>query len=657
MPKLHQSTKLASGDLHNHNAFLFLSQLQKELGAWLAPLAHNKKYCKLTKLQNQLQKEDLEYSYGEAYVELCQTLEEELDKCYGEEGKTVSPELSALVRKLYDNDNDILKETGALLLPEVLAHRPGAPSHEENLRDFVSASSRHDKHSPYTAGGNLARFSAMVDSNFIAGGLPTLRKYEWSKPRKYSTTMPFNIPTEFRMPTQARRKDDKAQVKKTMLAFMDTLKPSAAEDKDKITYVYFNFLAYDKRSGLSEKIFKEKQKERDLSLALGTLEEKKHVAVITLPADDGLMNKNDFKCHEANISLEVAQQQMLKILRGKPCDEIKITDFHMSDVVRKQLFPTNDKTINNPALSYLMRESIKAIIGKDAFSKGRQISPAQRQAIWFHLINSQLPQYILYALQPTGFNMSCKDAIDRGGVASAWYNLMQSFMVDRAMSRAEFETALHGACLYVKGRGLNAHINRIWNATNEYVNANMSELENDPKKSWLILWRDMNCPSERIQDVLEKRIETAERRVYSHDSPTDGIAPPIKKLIVEIKNQKESKLSIEYQKTLLEMLGRSMGMYEYQRAPADNQPQMHPAEIEAYDNMLQKWDTKGVFSTLKALGEIILGVIISAVTFGNKTEMLLAGIEKLGQFRFYSNKEALEDIKHTWQDKKPFTQR
>lgn len=646
MPEPHESKKLASGDLHNHNAFLFLSQLKKELGAWLKTVTGNNKYLKLNTLFYHLNQEESQYSYGEAYVELCQTLEEELDECYVEKGKKFSPALSALVRKLYDNDNDILKETGELLLPEVLAHRPGSPSHEENLRDFVSASSRHDKHSPYTAGGNLARFSAMIDSNFVAGGLPTLRKYEWSKPRQYSKETPLNIPTEFRMPTQARRKDDNAQVKKTMLAFMDTLKPSAAEDQEKITYVYFNFLAYDKRSGLSEKIFKEKQKERELSLALDTLEDKKHVAVITLPADDGLMNKNDFKCHEANISLKVAQQQMLKILIGNPCDEIK--DFHMSDVVRKKLFFNHDVE-EDKTLEILLDRSIRAAINV----RNGNISPAQRQAIWFHLINYELPKYILDTLQPTGFNMSCKDAIDRGGVASAWYNLMRSFESDNtAMSRAEFETALHGACLYVKGRGLNAHINRIWNAANEYVNANIDTLENDPKKSWLILWRDMNCPSERIQDVLEKRMETAEKRVGNDSLPTNGITPPIKKLIAEIKKQKESKLSIEYQKTLLEMLGRSMGMYEYQHAPADNKPPMHKAEIDAYDNMLQKLDK---FSTLKALGQIILGFIIYAVTLGNQTEMLLAGAEKFSQFGFYGNKKKEQEIKKTLQKNKPLT--
>src|SRR5690606_4438159 len=115
-----------------------------------------------------------------------------------------------------------------------------------------------------------------------------------------------------------------------------------------------------------------------------------------------------------------------------------------------------------------------------------QISPAQRQAVWFHFNKFELPNYIIQTLQPESINFSCKDAIDRGGVSSAYYNLVKSFETDHPLSREEFDQALHAAPAMVKGRGMNHHLKMIWNTVDAYVNANYQAIYEDPQKAWLI---------------------------------------------------------------------------------------------------------------------------------------------------------------------------
>src|SRR4029078_3445836 len=102
-------------------------------------------------------------------------------------------------------------------------------------------------------------------------------------------------------------------------------------------------------------------------------------------------------------------------------------------------------------------------------------------------------------IKPKSFNFSCKDAIDRGALSSTYYNLIKSFTLNDPISKDEFELSLDAAAANVKGRGMNFHRKIIWNTINEYVNANYIELMKDNRKSWLIYWRDMNCPHSRVQ--------------------------------------------------------------------------------------------------------------------------------------------------------------
>ncbi|OAJ33019.1 hypothetical protein [Piscirickettsia salmonis] len=91
--------------------------------------------------------------------------------------------------------------------------------------------------------------------------------------------------------------------------------------------------------------------------------------------------------------------------------------------------------------------------------------------------------------------MTCKDGIDRAGIASAYYNLMQSMKGQMCLSQEEFERALHAAPALVKGRGMNHHIETLWNAVDCYLNSMKERGEGHQVPLWLTQWRDKNRPS------------------------------------------------------------------------------------------------------------------------------------------------------------------
>src|SRR3990167_2127210 len=185
--------KHASGDLHNKNAYDFLRNLKEEIDEWIKEDPNISEDIKLLrKLPFKLDRYYEEYSYGKAYAYLVKIIENYL----AQDENIPSYNLASLIKKLYANDNSILPTTGSLLLEAVHLHSPGASHHEGKLRELVSAPSPHDAHSPLTAGKGKARFAAVIDKNFVAGGLPTIRKYNWNKDNTSQV--------EYRMPTQAR---------------------------------------------------------------------------------------------------------------------------------------------------------------------------------------------------------------------------------------------------------------------------------------------------------------------------------------------------------------------------------------------------------------------------------------------------------------------
>src|SRR3990167_7800059 len=69
------------------------------------------------------------------------------------------------------------------------------------------------------------------------------------------------------------------------------------------------------------------------------------------------------------------------------------------------------------------------------------------------------------------------------------------------ISREEFDCALQAPAAMVKGRGMNDHLNRVWNAVDAYVEGNQDKLTAD--QQWLIDWRDANYPDARVAEALK----------------------------------------------------------------------------------------------------------------------------------------------------------
>ncbi|CAM3026256.1 Uncharacterised protein [Legionella steigerwaltii] len=568
-----------------------------------------------------------EHSHGDAF-----------DEAMSDRVKRLKEEAHALdmfIDSLYANNNRILEKTFKRIKNIPLQQTPSSPSIEHSISHHVSDKEKpinRESTSPAYEGSAIGRFSAMMSDDYKpqhGTSLSTVRRY------KYKTD---DDPVEYRFGTQGQRDHGEARHSPLFERFLTAQehirryelkrnkkervekepikedqvqvdRPNVAQvkdtDDDKITHVYFNLLGRDRGDpeGLKEKALTEKLEELEEHNDNGVIRGKKNIAVITLPADQGLMSKDHYTRTKTKHNIHDVKEEFLRIaqeapegrdlhlmdklpsheelqkLKGsyiycntsdeknlknlyyiksdgalqkvnikdfsqfekklndlnkeeasslrlndkqietlitaygghKPPELTKIKDFHISRRIREKIFcdkngkysPETEAEILND----LIEKSFKAVRKPDQQSD--RLSDAERQAVYFHFIKYELPNHILTSLKPKSFNFTCKDAIDRGGVASAYYNLIKSFEPSRefSMSREEFEQALHAAPTMVKGRGMNHHIKLLWNAVDAYVTANYEQLKNDESKAWLIEWRDFNCPHARADRLLTQRIK------------------------------------------------------------------------------------------------------------------------------------------------------
>jgi len=312
--------------------------------------------------------------------------------------------------------------------------------------------------------------------------------------RKYRHT---NI-AEYRFGTQAQRHEGKVRISPLFVHFLKAQDRKRNYDT-KITQLYINNLGRDRADF-------EGKKEVEATQALEDLEkDHSNIAVITLPADKGLLDRHAFASTQPSLVAEVVKDKFLNIAsQNGPAGE-KYKDFYISDRIRTLIFKNKDggydKISQETELLSLINESFVAL----KLDKTSLLSKAQEQAIWFHFVKFVLTDRIITSLNPGAINFSCKDAIDRGAASSAYYNLIKSFSTRAPLTRDEFDCALHAAATMVKGRGMNHHLNLVWNAVDAYVDANYNLIHNDDDKKWLIEWRDCNCPHERVLQLLKHR--------------------------------------------------------------------------------------------------------------------------------------------------------
>lgn len=345
-----------------------------------------------------------------------------------------------------------------------------------------------NKTTPQQEGSLTGRAASNLTKNFkpqTTTSMSSIRSYRYKEDENGLPTGDY--PTEYRFGTQGQYHDGNARISPMFQAWLEIEKAKLPEDvrETKKTHVYFNLLGLDRTD-------KEGLREKGLTDQLHALENDpkySNIAVITLPADKGLMDKHFLEKHTEDGHIWDQFNRIMKIATGESTEVTK--DFYISPAVKKLLYGekngTHDKDNEHKILSDLLYKSFHDL----GLSNKENISPAELQAVYFHFMKYELPNFIIDKLEVKSFNMSCKDAIDRGGVASAYFNLMKSLETDKPFTKEEFLQALHAAPTAVKGRGMNHHTRLIWNAIDKYLNNNPQVGEN---LAWLKEWRDDHAP-------------------------------------------------------------------------------------------------------------------------------------------------------------------
>ncbi|MFC3909435.1 hypothetical protein ACFORL_10165 [Legionella dresdenensis] len=406
--------------------------------------------------------------------------------------------LENFIASIYNNNNDILELAYDTLKEVIQEHRPVNQRLTNTIsRAIADHGVRINKHSisPADAGSLSGRFRSLVSPNFKpqhTTSLPTIKNYRYKTQQK---------PIEYRIGTQGQRHNGEERVSPLFIAWLDIQRKNAVPTK--ISHIYFNNLGLDR-----EHHDIEGSKEKKLSTVLHRLEEKfSNLVVITLPADKGIMSEEHCFSTKKEIPFQNEFNRIINIAYQRNTSKFGANDFYISPRARKLLFCDENDDYSPQVELEILQNLLNNSIARMGLSNQNLLSRADCQAIWVDFTKFALPDYIIRTLNPDGFNFSCKDAIDRAASSSIYYNLMKSIEADEPLTREEFERGLHAAAIVVKGRGMNHHINLVWNAINSYVNTNYDSIEKNPQLKWLITWRDFNCPPERVEELLPLRIQ------------------------------------------------------------------------------------------------------------------------------------------------------
>lgn len=536
------------------------------------------------------------------------------------ERDTMEEQLDDLFISIYANDNKVLEETYKVIKDITLAQTPisaamksSIAKHTKEKGELINKKSL----TPSQTESTLARVTSVLSDNYKpqhTTSLATERHYKWNE--KHAVK-------EYRFGTQGQRQEGVEQASPLFEQFLKIQDKRAEKHKEnpqelQITHIYFNNLGRDRTDF-------EGKKEQRLTQALEKLEaEHPNVAVITLPADKGLMDHHDYMKATPAYSYDNVREDFLKLASQDPTCTQPIKDFYISQRIRETLFKGEDGEYSIEAEKAKLGELIDKSFTALGIEKGTILSPAQRQAILFHFIKYELTNHIVSTLkskapgEELSINFSCKDAIDRGGVSSAYYNLMNSFNSPFPMNREEFERGLHAAPTMVKGRGMNDHIKIIWNAVNSYVNNNYETLKGDSDKSWLIEWRDLNCPKACVQEVLKHRIPQLQDELKMALKDPGNQSEAINKgLTVLDKISEQIDKGVSGKRLLLEAAVQTPAIA------------LNPTKdnINRYEKLSDKLEIKSpALNIIGGLMKAFVGLVVYAISGGKNSEVLKQGI-------------------------------
>lgn len=503
-------SQLTGDSLRNQNSFDYLQQFEIAIKAIKEDELYSLLDSSTQELLALLPKESTQYNpksaYGDLYSKFLENLEEKLPEFIHDLKKEAHiTKIYQLIDIIYNNNNSALPNT-IKQIENLLTTKNQTQEHDslesavtEKLNKHENFITRTNRTTPQAQNTKWSRFSAtFLNENFkpqLTTSMSSVRKYEYTRDSKIK---------ELRFGTQAQRHKNKYRISPLFKLWIEQQARHAmlenSGQNDKITHVYFNKLGLDRNSG-------EGLKERNYSFALHDMEvHNPNIAVITLPADKGVMDES-MLTKPGTVSNEQAKKIVHTIAtRGEnKTGENNLSqwidgdkcDFKVSDKVKSILYKDNEEKAE---INRLIEESLNKL----GLLNKENLSYSELQAVMFHFINYEYMNYSLTQLTPEFFNASCKDAIDRGGVASAYYNLIKSIELETPMSKEEFIQALHAAPTLVKGRSMNHHINLIWNTLSLYVD-NPDNKEKTPE--WLEEWVFENCPSDKVEKFAGKAID------------------------------------------------------------------------------------------------------------------------------------------------------
>jgi hypothetical protein len=520
-------------------------------------------------------------------------------------------DLNQFIDSIYSNKNDILKSTFEAIKHIPLRQTPSSSSIEsqikKNLRDDGNRVNTASQ-SPAQAGSAYGRAVATFFSDTFkpqhTTSLATVREYDYNRDSALK---------ELRFGTQGQRHKGVERVSPLFERWLQVQALNNEQRPADITHVYINNLGLDRTD-------MEGKKERALTLALHQLEEgHPNLAVITLPADKGLMSQSDFKKTTDAHSFADVENEFLQISKKDSDATRAVKDFFISDAIRERIF--SDNNVYSPESE---KAQLKTLFDKSAealkLDHKETLTSAERQALWFHFTKFELTNHIIDKLAPKSVNFSCKDAIDRGGVSSAYYNLMSSIQAGNPLKREEFECALHAAPAMVKARGMNHHLKLIWNAVDTYITANYADI-NKPKSGmkWLIEWRDLNCPHARVEALLKQRVRETIKELGNTSIDNTHINSLRFKSLRALKAiQEQSDLGTSGKRLLLEVVTRTPEMV-FNPGNKEN--------AERYEKLADVIEIK--YPKLQALAsmiKVVAGAALYVLTLGKAKETLTSGI-------------------------------
>lgn len=621
--------ELDSSGLHNRNCFAYLKQIKISnsllnaitvLSETLPKEQDRAKAVKLWNMLIELQKQEAysEYPFADLYTLFFEVVEDNIDAIYDYHKSTKHlGKFKELISSIYHNDNDILKNTYAAIKQDTLLHAPIDGRMENKisnrLKDNGKSINRHSL-TPQEAGSAIGRLNALLSANFKpqhTTSLATLRHYEHQG---------SNTPIEYRFGTQGQRHNSQPRVSPLFKYWLKLGTP----------HIYFNNLGLD-RSDL------EGNKERELSLALHELEaDHPNLCVITLPADKGSMSQSEYKNINTSYDAVWVYDKFLAIaMNGSDLNATtnEIRDFYISPKFKDILYAELDGG-EEGCLKELLNQSL---IDLGLVNKPR-LSGSERQALWFHFTKFELTNFIIDRLKPAGINFSCKDAIDRGAVSSVYYQLMNSIESNIPMQREKFEEALHAAAAMVKGRGMNSNLNLIWNALDIYIEANYDRINDDSRLTWLIEWRDFNCPYNRVSELLARRVKQGLELLKPLENSDKVVLG--RNILTAIREQ--SDLNLSGKRLLLEAAARTPNLI---LKPELTDPLRD--RIRYYSDLTEKLTISyPKLQILTGLMKMLVGSLLFIPSIGKSRSLITAGLAT-SRAGFYAKTrtEMLENIK------------